>query len=72
MRKAQERAARRNPWLSSSDGIDVDDSFIDEDEDEEDDLNDEVSPEIVSYASFLIFELALSSSHDVRCSKEES
>lgn len=43
LKKAQERAAKRMPWMSSSDGFECDDEAMEsDDENPDDDLDDEV------------------------------
>jgi hypothetical protein len=54
LKKARERAAKRTPWMSSSsDGFECDDSYLEEEENIDDDLDDEVCPIITFHSSFL-------------------
>jgi hypothetical protein len=60
IRKIKERAAKRTPWMSSSDGFEYEEEEYPEDEEEniDDDLDDEVCLQfvgILSFYSFVVF-----------------
>lgn len=73
LKKAQERAAKRTPWMSSSDGFECEDEGMDdEDENPDDDLDDEVRHILRSFTFFAdLLCLAFPACHDARCSENE-